>query len=100
MCAVFGTHHERNVKIRWCVAKTPQTLNCDYTSRLTERATIRDILFGVPVMRHVVGWLFLIVGTFAAFAEPHSGTGCIAIAGAILLAAERIAVSLSQRIPS
>ncbi|MDB5345267.1 MAG: hypothetical protein JWP89_3644 [Schlesneria sp.] len=51
-------------------------------------------------MRHVVGWLFLIVGTFAAFAEPHSGTGCIAIAGAILLAAERIAVSLSQRIPS
>jgi hypothetical protein len=44
--------------------------------------------------------LFLIIGTVAAFAEPHSAIGCIAIAGAILLAAEKIAASLSQRIPS
>jgi hypothetical protein len=52
------------------------------------------------MVRHIVGWLFLIVGTLLALGEPHSGVGCIAIAGAILIAAERIAASLSQRVAS
>lgn len=47
-------------------------------------------------MRLYVGWLLLIIGSTAAFLEPQGGVGCVAVAGAILIAAERIASALTR----
>lgn len=43
-----------------------------------------------------VGWFLLIVGTMAAFAEPHSSIGCVAIAGAVLIAADKLSAAVAR----
>jgi hypothetical protein len=49
------------------------------------------------IITAIVGWLLLAVGTLLAFAEPHAGRSILAVAGAILIAAERIASAIRDR---
>lgn len=44
-----------------------------------------------------VGWFLLILGTMAAFSEPHSSIGFVAVAGALLIAGDKVSAVLAQQ---
>ena len=45
----------------------------------------------------ILGWLLLAAGVFLTLAEPHTGRGLLAIAGTLLIGAERIAGAIRER---